>query len=294
MELLQLRYFCTAARMLNISHAAIFHSIPQPAMSKTISKLEDELGVKLFTRQKNHIYLTSEGKAFYKNVVKALSLIDEASSGIRSDAACNKDNNIRFNLMISALQAPMSDFLASFHNNHPDISFETSKYPLHTDTEAYYDLCICVDRPSPEYDMSIPIITRNESLYLAVPNNNPFSALSQIRIKDVKGLPFVALVPSSILDAFESLCKKNGFDPNIVITCDDFQGLQRYILSGAGVTVTTSYSWMDMADRNLSFIKMDAEITQTIYAYWSGKKAVPSEWNLLFEKLLEFCKTELK
>ena len=43
MELLQLRYFCTVARLQNISQAAAFHEIPQPAMSKTISKLEKEL-----------------------------------------------------------------------------------------------------------------------------------------------------------------------------------------------------------------------------------------------------------
>lgn len=290
MELLQLRYFCTAARMLNISHAAIFHSIPQPAMSKTISKLEDELGAKLFTRQKNHIYLTSAGNTFYKKVSEALSQIDEATSSIHQETSSGRNSKVKFNLMISALQAPASDFLAGFHNEHPDISFEVSKYPLHKEESSYYDLCICVDRPSPEYDMSIPLITRNESLYLAVPQNNPFSALSGIRIKDIKDFPFVALVPSSILDSFKSICKKNGFEPNIVITCDDFQGLQRYILSGAGVAVTTAYSWKDMADQHISFIKMDVEITQTIYAYWSGSRSFPPEWNLLFEKLIEYCK----
>ena len=40
MELLQLRYFLTVAELLNISHAAKYHRIPQPAMSKTISRLE--------------------------------------------------------------------------------------------------------------------------------------------------------------------------------------------------------------------------------------------------------------
>jgi len=290
MELLQLRYFCTTARMLNISHAAAFHSIPQPAMSKTISKLEEELGVKLFTRQKNHIYLTSQGNAFYEKISDALSQIDDATTSIHRDLEDTKKHKVKFNLMISALQAPTSDFLASFHNDHPRISFDTSKYPLHTQEGAYYDLCICVDPPSEEYDMSIPLITRSEPIFLAVPQNNPFSALSQIRIKDVKDLPFVSLVPSSILDSFEALCRKNGFDPNVVITCDDFQGLQRYILSGAGVAVTTSYSWKDMADERISFIKMDVEINQTIYAYWSSKKSVPPEWNTLFEKLLEYYK----
>ena len=290
MELLQLRYFCTAARLLNISHAAIFHSIPQPAMSKTISKLEDELGVKLFTRQRNHIYLTSDGNEFYKKISAALSQIDEATSSIQSGIDKKSHSKTKLNLMVSALQAPMSDFLAGFHNNHPEVAFDISKYPLHNESDAYYDLCICVDRPSAGYDMSIPLVTRSEDLYLAVPQDNPFSALSIIRVKDVKDLPFVALVPSSILDSFKSICRKNGFDPNIVITCDDFQSLQRYILSGAGFAVTTAYSWKSMADKRLSFIKMDAKINQTIYAYWSGSRSFPPEWNLLFEKLIEYCK----
>ena len=58
MELMRLRYFYTVGKMLNISQAAKIHGIPQPAMSKTISSLESELGVKLFDRSKNHLSLT--------------------------------------------------------------------------------------------------------------------------------------------------------------------------------------------------------------------------------------------
>lgn len=68
MELLQLRYFLTVAEMLNISHAAKHHRIPQPAMSKTISRLEKELGTPLFDRYKNKLTLTPEGEGFYRSV----------------------------------------------------------------------------------------------------------------------------------------------------------------------------------------------------------------------------------
>lgn len=78
MELLQLRYFCTAARMQNISHAAAYHQIPQPAMSKTISKLEKELGVPLFEREKNRIRLSTQGQRFYTRVAAALQELDGA------------------------------------------------------------------------------------------------------------------------------------------------------------------------------------------------------------------------
>lgn len=52
MDLLQLRYFKTAAELQSMTRAAEFHMIPQPAMSQTIARLEKELGVKLFTREK--------------------------------------------------------------------------------------------------------------------------------------------------------------------------------------------------------------------------------------------------
>jgi len=57
MELLQLRYFLTVARTLNISRAAQYHMIPQPSMSQTITRLEKELNVKLFDRRNGKLFL---------------------------------------------------------------------------------------------------------------------------------------------------------------------------------------------------------------------------------------------
>ncbi len=62
MELLQLRYFRSAAQLENFSKAAEKHMIPQSAMSKTIRKLENELGCELFDRQgKKSLSMTMAG-----------------------------------------------------------------------------------------------------------------------------------------------------------------------------------------------------------------------------------------
>ena len=290
MELLQLRYFCTTAKLLNISHAAAFYSIPQPAMSKTISKLEDELGVRLFTRQKNHIFLTAQGSEFYERISEVLNELDSATESIKTSVKKAPAKKTRFNLMVSMLQTPTADFITKFHTEYPDILINTSKYPVVQTDEPYYDLCINTTRPSDVYDMSIPLASRKEELYLAVPQDNPFSALSKIRVKDMKDLPFVSVVPSYIIDPFTSICKRHGFEPNFVITCDDFQTLQKYILSGAGVAITITSSWKYLASDKLRFIKTDAKISQIISLYWSSKKASSPEWNLLFEKLVDYYK----
>ena len=55
MELLQLRYFCVVAKHQNMTKAAAELMISQPALSKTISALERELGTPLFVRRNRYI-----------------------------------------------------------------------------------------------------------------------------------------------------------------------------------------------------------------------------------------------
>ena len=87
MELLQLKYFCTVAELESISQAARVHMIPQPAMSKTISKLETELDMPLFDRIGRNIRLNSNGMAFYSYTKQALLMLGDAKS-----AASQNDN----------------------------------------------------------------------------------------------------------------------------------------------------------------------------------------------------------
>lgn len=64
MEFRQLRYFATVARELNFTRAAEKLRVAQPALSRQIRQLEDELGVRLFERDKRSVRLTGSGEAF--------------------------------------------------------------------------------------------------------------------------------------------------------------------------------------------------------------------------------------
>ena len=80
MELLQLRYFKDAAELENFSMVAKKNMVPQPSISKTIGKSEDELGVLLFDRQGKRIVLNDNGKFFYEKVSTALIILTVALS----------------------------------------------------------------------------------------------------------------------------------------------------------------------------------------------------------------------
>ena len=78
MELLQLRYFCALAESQHLSNTAKKLMIAPPSLSLTISKLEAELGVKLFNREKRTIYLNENGRLFYSKIKQSLELMDKS------------------------------------------------------------------------------------------------------------------------------------------------------------------------------------------------------------------------
>ena len=77
MELTYLYYFKVIAEKENMSRAAETLHVSQPALSKTISKLETSLGVTLFERKKGRISLSPIGQEFYRQVARAFDCLDE-------------------------------------------------------------------------------------------------------------------------------------------------------------------------------------------------------------------------
>lgn len=75
MEWQQLEYFRVVARLEHFGQAARELAISQPALSRSISKLEEELGVTLFDRMGRSVYLNSFGRVFLERVEKGLTEI---------------------------------------------------------------------------------------------------------------------------------------------------------------------------------------------------------------------------
>jgi DNA-binding transcriptional LysR family regulator len=74
------RIFYVVAKNGNITKAADELNISQPAISKSIRNLEEQLGGQLFVRTKRGVVLTEEGKEFYKYISKAIEYISSAEN----------------------------------------------------------------------------------------------------------------------------------------------------------------------------------------------------------------------
>lgn len=83
MELLQLKYFSAAAAQEHITKAAEQLHIAQPALTQSIRRLEEELGVRLFNRSGRNIVLNEAGKLFLKRIAPILAELDRIPEEIR-------------------------------------------------------------------------------------------------------------------------------------------------------------------------------------------------------------------
>jgi DNA-binding transcriptional LysR family regulator len=84
MELRHLRYFVAVAEALNFTKAATHLRLAQPALSRQVSDLEEELGVDLLKRTSHGVLLTAEGKLFLEDARAMLKLADESVARVHS------------------------------------------------------------------------------------------------------------------------------------------------------------------------------------------------------------------
>ncbi len=84
MELRHFRYFLAVAEALNFTKAAALLRVAQPALSRRVQDLEDEIGVDLLKRSPRGVVLTAEGKLFLDKTRHILKLADESVEQVRA------------------------------------------------------------------------------------------------------------------------------------------------------------------------------------------------------------------
>lgn len=121
MELRHLRYFAAVASALNFTKAAEKLRVAQPALSRQVQDLEDEIGVDLLNRSPRGVTLTAEGKLFLEETTKILALTDEAVGKTRS-LARGEFGELHVGYAPSPTSEILPPALAAFQKSAPRVS----------------------------------------------------------------------------------------------------------------------------------------------------------------------------
>lgn len=286
MELLQLRYFVTVAQMLNISRAAKYHMIPQPDMSRTISKLERELGVPLFDRYKNKLTLTEQGMAFYQAVSRSLQGVDDAVEDMgRTEGPLTGELKI----WVQQHRDTVVDCIMAFKKLHPQVSFQISYEPETRDYREF-DLCISCQQPEESFGSSLRLIT--EKLKLVVSGQHWAAKSDCVEFSQLQNEEF-ATVSRNANQWVQTLihCRQAGFEPRVSITCADLHCLMKYVAAGMAITVGPEIAWQRLGQGNVVFVPTEPQMQRMTYVFWNNEKS-PSRLSTAYRDfLVEYFRT---
>ncbi len=127
MEIRQLIYFTETARLQHMTEASAILNVAQSALSRQISLLENDLGIRLFRREGRNIILTGEGRAFYEDAMKILEMVDHTKEKI-SENNLKSRQSLNIHITKSDMTSKILHNFQTILKAHPDIEFniETS------------------------------------------------------------------------------------------------------------------------------------------------------------------------
>ena len=269
MELLQLRYFQTVARMESVTAAANFYNIPQPAMSQAISRLEQSLGgVKLFDRRNGRLFLNDVGVEFLESVDQVLMILDGAIARVGGVSSEVVSGPVRLKIMDN--QRLVLTSIPKFLELYPNVNLSIS-HGYHEDQNISYDMCITSSMTYKHMSWHLPIV--KEHLVLAAHENHPLAKKKIISANDLRGQKLVSLPPQSKLyELTMDYCHSAGFVPDISIVCDDPYYIRKYISENIGISLSPEISWRGRFRENTVLIPVENSPVLETFVVMDGKK----------------------
>ena len=264
MELLQLRYFKAAAELENFSAVADKYFVPQPSISATIKKLEDELGVKLFDRNGKRITLNSNGKIFYEKVAAAINSIDDGVGSLQSEKK-------QIVLYPQAGARFLSLLIADYHITRQNVYLSTVGYS--PDLDNNYDFTFM----QPDGDMSefeYAKLMSDEIVAVVHKSHKLAKTKGEISIKALKDEKFIGHYPAMNLRYFtDKFCEEQGgFRPGVIYETHDDQTIRYLVAENRGITLLPKAFFELNPTKNTKVISLKEKAYRVLALAWKKDK----------------------
>ncbi|MEN5180962.1 LysR family transcriptional regulator [Comamonas testosteroni] len=242
MDLRQLRHFVTLAQTLNYRQAAEQLHMSQPPLSQSIRKLEDDLGVQLFERDRRGTVLSTAGVAALESAKLALYHARQVKA-VSQATASGEIGRLHIGFIGSATFSLIPQLVQAFRAAYPAIDLvltesTTREICAHV-ASGDFDAGLLRYPVTQATDLSITMV-EPDRLIAALPAGNPLLIKDELRLIDLAHEPFVNYRPSEVpgLHALVVLaCQNAGFLPQIKQHAVQAQTLVSLVGAGLGVAL---------------------------------------------------------
>lgn len=270
MEIDQLKYFLKVAERGNFTRAAEDLQISQPALSRSIQKLEEELGQPVFERKARSIALTEAGTLLQARASEVLAILTDTKAEITDDG---KSGRVRVGAIPTIAPYLLPEILKGFSEAFPGANLvvqeNTTDQLLKSCTQGEIDLAI-VALPVPVKYLDVEELFEEE-LHLVLPPEHPLVNKSIIRLSDIQALPFVLLDEAHCLsENIVSYCRQKSFQPVAVERTSQLTMVQELVSLAHGVSMIPEMARRrDQSDRRVYRSFSRPIPTRTVAIAWN-------------------------
>jgi DNA-binding transcriptional LysR family regulator len=242
LELRHLRYFTAVVRWNGYREAARQKNIAQPALSQAVAELEEELGLKLFNREKRRARLTPEGEVFYAEAMRVLEQADHAMEAARR-AARGEIGVLRVGFLGSATASFLPCLIRLYRHRYPGVKLVLDELTPVQQVDAFArgELDIGFTRPlSNEQAALLEARTLYKEPLLAAMPEHMAPKTRTIDLAKLEGMPLVLFHRRGapwLFDSITALCREAGFVPRVEHEPNLMQTVLSLVASEAGAAI---------------------------------------------------------
>jgi len=234
MTLNQLRIFEVVAKHSNITMAAQEMRISQPSISKQLKALQDDYGVKFYTRGIQGIQLTDEGRRFLDALRPILFQLNDLEQTTRKQSRKERLDCLKIAAGESPSVSLIPKLLKAFKQTHPEVQLYLRTNDSHTIEQMVatnaVELAITTSASTEPYVASQQFVAAEVAAVVAA--GSPLGKKKMVSLNDLHAIPVITKVGRRICNQIE---EQLGFKLNIVLECESVEAVKAAVKAGLGM-----------------------------------------------------------
>jgi DNA-binding transcriptional LysR family regulator len=286
-ELNPLRQFLVVARLEHLSRAADELRVAQPSLSRTIARLEAELGTPLFDRG-GRLRLNDAGKLFREHVERSLG---ELEAGRRAVAEATGEGlgSVR---LASETFLTLTGPLAAYKQAHPavEIGLHWSSAEDMARRLRAQDVDLCVASQPIHADGLESVTLFEEAVGVGVPLGHPLAGRTSVTVEDLAGQPIVTAREGHwVRRLLDRLFAARGLTPKVVCESDEPTAIADLIGAGLGIGLVPAFALRSATRAPATWIAVDSpDCRRTVTLYWGADSHLSTAARLMRATIAEW------
>lgn len=263
-------YFLVVAETLNFRKAAQRLGVAQPALSRSIRKLEDQLGFALFERSTRRVALTPAGEILYRDGADAMQRLGRALT--RAGAvAQGLSGTVMVGYSTFAAAGPMSDIIIEFRKRYPEARVGLRLLASSEQSTALDNGTIDLGFMMSIVSLDPQILISRERLIALVPTSHALAKGKTVTLQQLATIPMAIGTHTrwrGFWKLIESMTKAKRITLNIVEEADDLPVLLQFVRSGFGCAILDA-SFISTLPPGITSLEIkDTKLTLDISLAW--------------------------